>query len=166
MHPAPLPLAARPWDVALAAALLSMAAGGAMFDTLVVFDLPIHPDAESPLGRAAYAYASRADPLLLLRPFWARVCLTASLFVFIPFYVVAAAALLRAWAWIQLPAVIVGSVVFGFTGVLMLGVELFGPPGERTPDPALWLAFNAPYALIPLWLIARMRRPDPFARRF
>jgi hypothetical protein len=163
---APLPLAARPWDGALAVALLIMAVSGAPFDTLMAFDLPMTPDAASPLGRAAWAYASRADPILLAKPFWMRVCLTTSLFVFIPFYVLAAAALLRAWAWIQLPSVIVGSVVCSFTGVLMAGVALFGPPGERSPDPAMWLAINGAYALVPLWLIVRMRRPDPFARRF
>lgn len=166
MNPAPLPLAARPWDGALAAALLSLAIGAALFDSLVVFDLPVSADAANPIGRAAWAYASRADPLLLAKPFWLRVCITTSLFVFVPFYLLAAAALVRAWAWIQLPAVIVGSVVFAFTGVLLAAVELFGPPGERSPDPALWFVSNAAYALVPLWLVARMRRPDPFSRRF
>ncbi|MEV4416690.1 hypothetical protein [Catellatospora sp. NPDC049609] len=43
-------------------------------------------------------------------------------------------------------------------------------PGRRgqwqTPNPVKFLAFNLPYVLLPLLLLVRMRKPEPFARRF
>jgi hypothetical protein len=36
----------------------------------------------------------------------------------------------------------------------------------RTHNPAKFLAFNLPYVVLPLLLLARMRKPMPFTRRF
>ena len=68
--------------------------------------------------------------------------------------------------WIQLYSVIYGSLIVGITGVVVFGVELFGEAQWRTPHPVSFLAINSPYVLIPLLLIIRMRRPEPFARKF
>jgi hypothetical protein len=47
-----------------------------------------------------------------------------------------------------------------------MGVEFFGSAAERTPNPAVFLAFNLPYILVPLLLLIRMRSPLPFLRKF
>jgi hypothetical protein len=75
-------------------------------------------------------------------------------------------ALIRGRNWIQLPAVIYATLISGITGVVVFGVEFFGEPEWRTPNPIGFLAFNLPYVLIPLLLLIRMRKPMPFLRRF
>ena len=75
-------------------------------------------------------------------------------------------ALIRGRNWIQLPAVIYATMIVTLTGVVVFGVEFFGEPEYRTPNPVGFLAFNLPYVLIPLLLLIRMRKPLPFARKF
>ena len=48
----------------------------------------------------------------------------------------------------------------------MFGVEFFGEPEWQTTNPAKFLAFNLPYVLIPIVLLVRMRKSEPFTRRF
>lgn len=48
----------------------------------------------------------------------------------------------------------------------MFGVEFFGEPQHRTLNAAKFLGFNLPYVVLPLLLLARMRRPLPFTRKF
>jgi hypothetical protein len=50
--------------------------------------------------------------------------------------------------------------------VLALGAGNFGEEALRTQNPAKFLAFNLPYLIVPLLLLVRMRKPQPFARRF
>jgi hypothetical protein len=83
-----------------------------------------------------------------------------------PFYVVLVYALLTARNWIQLPSVIYATMIVSLTGIVVFGVEFFGEPQWRTPDPAKFLPFNLPYVLVPLLLLIRMRKPDPFKRTF
>jgi hypothetical protein len=75
-------------------------------------------------------------------------------------------ALLRGWNWIQLPAVIYATAISVITGVIVFGVEFFGEPEFQTQNPLKFLAFNLPYVLIPLLLLVRMRKPQPFTRKF
>lgn len=89
-----------------------------------------------------------------------------SAFVYAPFYLVLVYAIIKGKEWIQLFSVIYGTLIAGITGVVVFGVEFFGEPQWRTPHPWVFLAYNAPYVLIPLLLIIRMRKPLPFARNF
>ena len=68
--------------------------------------------------------------------------------------------------WIHLQAVIYATLIVGLGGILCMGVELFGEPALRTTNEAKYLAFNLPYVIVPLVLLARMRKPLPFQRRF
>ena len=41
-----------------------------------------------------------------------------------------------------------------------------GEPQFQTQNAATFLAFNTPYVLLPILLLARMRMPEPFTRKF
>ena len=111
-------------------------------------------------------YAHDADPLFMHPPVWMRIVTGLSAFVYLAFYLVLVPALLRGWNWIQLPSVIYATMIAGVTGIIVFGVEFFGEPEWRTPDPVKFLAFNLPYVLVPILLLVRMRKPLPFTRRF
>lgn len=67
---------------------------------------------------------------------------------------------------IQLPAVIHAMMISTINGIIVFGVEFFGEPQWQTPNPVKFLSFNLPYVLLPLLLLVRMRKPEPFTRRF
>ncbi|WP_349902755.1 EXPERA domain-containing protein [Parafrigoribacterium humi] len=113
-----------------------------------------------------YWYAHDADPLFMHPPVWMRIVTGLSAFVYMPFYIVLVAALVRGWNWIQLPSVIYATTIAMITGVVVFGVEFFGEPEFQTQNPLKFLAFNLPYVLIPILLLIRMRKPQPFTRRF
>jgi hypothetical protein len=113
-----------------------------------------------------YWYAHDADPLFMHPPAWMRIVTGLSAFVYMPFYIVLVYALITARDWIQLPAVIYATMIVTLTGIVVFGVEFFGEAATRTGNPAKFLAFNLPYVLVPLLLLIRMRRPEPFRRRF
>ena len=130
--------------------------------------LGIEQAADSPniLARWNYAYSSINDPLFMNPPVWMRIVTGLSAFVYAPFYVFLVYALIRGRNWIQLPAVIYATLITGITGVIVFGVEFFGEPPWRTPNPLGFLLYNLPYVVFPLLLLIRMRAPLPFTRRF
>ena len=118
------------------------------------------------LAQWNYAYASVNDPLFMNPPVWMRIVTGLSAFVYAPFYLVLVWCLRKGYNWIQFPSVIYATMIVSLTGVVVFGVEFFGEPQFRTPNPIGFLAFNLPYVLIPLLLLIRMRKPLPFTRRF
>lgn len=135
-------------------------------DAIPTLGIVQSPDSPNILAQWNYAYASVNDPLFLNPPVWMRFVTGLSAFVYAPFYVFLVYALIRGRNWIQLPAVIYATLIVGITGVIVFGVEFFGEPEWRTPNPVGFLAFNLPYVLIPLLLLIRMRKPLPFSRAF
>lgn len=113
-----------------------------------------------------YWYANDTDPLFQNPPAWMRIVTGLSAFVYMPFYIILVLSLWRGWNRIQLPSVIYATMIAGITGIIVFGVEFFGEPEWRTPNPAKFLSFNLPYVLIPLLLLVRMRKPLPFTRKF
>lgn len=142
------------------------------FITCIISDaIPTLGVVESPhssnlLARLNYSYASVNDPLFLHPPIWMRFVTGLSAFVYAPFYLMLVYALLKGKEWIQLYSVIYGTLISGITGVVVFGVEFFGEPQWRTPHPFVFLCYNAPYVIIPILLIVRMRKPLPFQRAF
>jgi len=124
-----------------------------------------HPSSNF-FANSNYWYAHDADPLFMHPPVWMRIVTGLSAFVYMPFYIVLVAALARGWNWIQLPSVIYATTIAMLTGVVVFGVEFFGEPQFQTQNPLKFLAFNLPYVLIPILLLIRMRKPQPFTRRF
>jgi hypothetical protein len=67
---------------------------------------------------------------------------------------------------IQVPAIIYGTAISVITGVIVFGVEFFGELEWRCQNLGKFLPLNAPYVLIPILLIIRMRKELPFIRKF
>ena len=135
-------------------------------DAIPTLGIVESPHSSNILARINYSYASVNDPLFLHPPVWMRFVTGLSAFVYGPFYLLLVYCLIKGKNWIQLFSVIYGSLIVGITGVVVFGVELFGEQQWRTPHPVSFLAINSPYVLIPLLLIIRMRKPQPFERAF
>jgi hypothetical protein len=115
---------------------------------------------------ANYWYAEGCDPLFQNPPVWMRIVTGLSSFVYMPFYIILVISLIKGWNKIQLPSVIYATMIASITGIIVFGVEFFGEPEWRTPNPVKFLSFNLPYVLIPILLLIRMRKPMPFTRKF
>jgi hypothetical protein len=100
------------------------------------------------------------DPVLMARPPWWMVTIWIDALFFGPFYVVAIYAYTTGKEWIRIPSIIYASVLM--TNVLViLGEELFG--AHATPNAPIVLLANAPWLLMPIYIIYRMwRYPKPF----
>ncbi len=108
-------------------------------------------------------YARTYDPLILARPTWWKMTIWIDVLFFGPFYAVAIYAYTRGREWIRIPSIIYGSVMMTVVTII-LGEELAGP--HASPYPAVVLLLNAPWFLIPLFIVIRMwRNPHPFTRQ-
>ncbi len=160
-----LPLRERRGDAVLAAVSAMFALGSFVSDIPVTLGAEVSATAPTALGRAMWQYARDVDPGSALRPAWIAIVIGVAAFVYTPFWAALAWALVKGRNAIQLPAVIVATMC-ATTTALLLSVSLFGEAVYRSPDPVKLLAVNGAYVLVPLVLIARMRRPMPFTRRF
>ena len=161
-----LPLRQRKFDIFFAVVFLLFAVTSGISDLLPTIGVPMSPDSANPLARANYWYALDADPLFMNPPVWMRIVTGLSAFAYGPFYLLLAYALLKGKNWIQVPAIIYATLISGITGIIVFGVEFWGEAAWRSPNPAKFLAFNLPYVVIPLLLLARMRKANPFTRKF
>jgi hypothetical protein len=118
--------------------------------------------ATDPFGRAWRWYAETFDPLLLDRLLSIRVMFGIDAFVFGTFYLVLVYAFVRRRNWIRLPALLYGSAMVYSVLVYNL-MEAFSERAPETNLPMV-LLIGAPYTIIPLLLIHRMWKPDPFGR--
>lgn len=161
-----LPLKDRKIDVFFAVVFLTFAVTSGIADAVPTLGIEMTPDSANPLARANYWYAIDADPLFMHPPTWMRIVTGLSAFVYGPFYLVLAYALLKGKNWIQLPAVIYATMISTITGIIVFGVEFFGEAQWQTQNPVKFLSFNIPYVLLPVLLLVRMRKPMPFERKF
>lgn len=161
-----LPLRERPIDLFFAVLFVVFALTSGISDAVPTLGIEMSPDSPNPLARANYWYAVDADPLFMHPPVWMRIVTGLSTFVYGPFYLVLAWALVKGKNWIQLPAVIYATMIASITGFIVFGVEFFGEPEFRTQNPLKFLSLNTPYVFFPLLLLARMRKPLPFTRKF
>lgn len=161
-----LPLKDRKIDVFFAVVFLTFAVTSGIADAVPTLGIEMTPDSANPLARANYWYAIDADPLFMHPPTWMRIVTGLSAFVYGPFYLVLAYALIKGKNWIQLPAVIYATMISTITGIIVFGVEFFGEAQWQTQNPVKFLSFNIPYVLLPVLLLVRMRKPMPFERKF
>lgn len=163
-----IPLRGRPWDAALVAFFVV----NLLFTTYVVsleqvviddihrFTPPLWPP-ESLLALVHW-WEKSFDPLLIARPAWYRATIWLDVLAFGPFYAAAIFAYVKGKEWIRIPSIIWGTMLF--TNVfIILGDELRGI--HATPSPAIVVAANAPWLIVPILVVARMWiEPHPFTR--
>ena len=125
----------------------------------IVFGVDLRT-ATDPLGRAWRWYAETFDPLLLDRLLSIRVMFGIDAFVFGTCYLVLVYAFVRQRNWIRLPALLFASAMF-YSVVVYVLMEAFSEHAEQTNLPMV-LLIGSPYTLMPLLLVYRMWKPNPF----
>ncbi len=150
-----------PWyDRVLAGWALLFAMTSLVFDRIAALEPgPMEPATTGVKG-AFFWYATTFDPLIAVNPLWLQIMSSISAFVFGPFYLALAYALIRRRAWIRRPALAYAAVML-YSMVVFLGVHTFGEP--RPPSLAIVAAMYAPYVLFPLALLRRMLPAPVFA---
>ncbi len=102
------------------------------------------------------------DPLLMARPVWWKVTILFDAVFFGPFYVCAIYAYLKGKEWIRLPSIVWASMLFTITTIIVFE-EIYGP--YQSPQLPIVLLANAPWILMPIFVVYRMgRAPHPFTR--
>jgi len=106
-------------------------------------------------------YGRRYDPLLMGRPQWWQMTIWIDVVYFGPFYLAAIVSFLRGVDRIRVPALVWSGMMLSNV-IIILGEEWVGP--LATPHRAMVFGANAPWLLLPLAVIWRMRRDRPFTR--
>lgn len=164
--PANLPLRKRPIDIFFICIFSLFIVTCIISDSVEGLGLDQVAGSPNILVQWNYTYSSNFDPLYQSHPLWLRFISGTSAFVYVLFYILLIIALSKGFNWIQLYSVIYATMIISLTGIPIFGVEFFGPVGERTPNPGIFLLYNGPYILVPLLLLIRMRKPLPFTRKF
>lgn len=164
--PVSLPLRQRPIDIFFIVIFSLFIVTCIISDSVEGLGLDQVANSPNILVQWNYTYSSNYDPLYQSHPLWLRFISGTSAFVYVFFYILLIISLAKGWNWIQLPSVIYATMIIALTGIPIMGVEFFGPVGERTPNPVVFLLYNGPYILVPLLLMIRMRKPQPFLRKF
>lgn len=121
------------------------------------FDPPLWPP--PPLVDLIHWYGRTFDPLLMARPAFWRMTIWIDVLFFGPFYVFAIVAFIRGRDWIRTPALVWSGTMLANVLIILME-ERYGQ--WATPRFGVVLALNAPWLLMPLATIWRMRRPYPF----
>ncbi len=161
-----LPLRQRPFDIVFIVVFSLFIVTCIISDSVEGLGLDQVANSSNILVQWNYTYSSNFDPLYQSHPIWLRFISGTSAFVYVIFYIFLVISLIKGWNRIQLPSVIYATMIIALTGIPIFGVEFFGPAGQATPNPAVFLAFNLPYIVFPLLLLIRMRSPWPFHRTF
>jgi hypothetical protein len=161
-----LPLRRRPLDIGFIVVFSIFIVTCIISDSVEGLGLDQVANSPNILVQWNYTYSSNFDPLYQSHPLWLRFISGTSAFVYVGFYVLLIISLVKGFNWIQLYCVIYATMIISLTGIPIFGVEFFGPVGQRTPHPVIFLLYNGPYILFPLLLLIRMRKPLPFTRAF
>ncbi|HOD16875.1 MAG TPA: emopamil-binding family protein [Spirochaetota bacterium] len=148
------------------------------------------PDIGYVMARAVYhLYAVNNDPLLIANPSWMRAMCFISAFLFGPFYMVLVYSFVKGRNWIRPFALVYAGMIIEsmlvilyaeyagdsalFTQMCQGGVKAADElaraglnPDLTVQDTFKFLAYNLPYKLVPLMLAIRMRKENPFNRKF
>jgi hypothetical protein len=172
-----IPLRERPRDWFFVVMFSIFASTSALIDTANTVGRP-NPHSRNPMARLVYDQMAGIDPVLIANPRFVQLTVGfVSAMLFGTFYLVLIYAFVRGREWIRLPAVFYAGMVVMGTG-LYLGVGALGDaplfalacgPGSgfdyKSPSVLQSFAYNLPYPLVGLLLVARMWRPHPFTRR-
>jgi hypothetical protein len=163
------PLRQRPWDLVFIAFFIVNAA----FITYL-FDIE-QLTVSKPLQMSGYPawpphqmvdlvhwYGNHYDPLLMARPAFFRMTIWIDVVAFGPFYLAAIYAFVRGREWIRVPALVWSGVMMANVAIILFE-ERVGV--YATSHFAFVTSVNLPWLLLPLTVIARLRRDHPFAAR-
>lgn len=155
-----MPLRHRPLDAFLVLWFCAFAISSLIYEQFIVFGVDLATTNDI-FGRSWHWYARSFDPIFLDTPLWLRIMCGIDAYVFGPFYLVLIYAFVRSRNWIRIPALLYGAAIVYSTAVYF-GYEFLDPANRAEAN--LWAVFtvNIPYTLIPLLLMWRMRRPEPF----
>ncbi len=163
-----IPLSRRPLDVALVvffAVNLCFTTYVVSLEQIVLAD-PFHftppPWPPERLLALVHWWERSFDPLLLARPAWYRATIWLDVLVFGPFYAFAVYAFVRGRDWIRVPAIVWASMLFTNVFIILFD-ELKGI--HATPAPAVVVAANAAWLVVPVVVVGRLARSEhPFTR--
>lgn len=170
----PIPLRERRRDWFFVAMFALFASTSFLIDPVTLLG---RPDPNSRWFMSRFVYHSGTDSLVLVAPRFVQVTVGTSAVLFGVFYLVLIYAFVRGREWIRLPAVFYAGMVVMGTGVylavgLLGDAPLFhlacGPDSAydyKFVNAAKSLAYNLPYPVAALLLVARMSRGHPFSRR-
>jgi hypothetical protein len=161
-----LPLRKRPVDIVFIVVFSLFIVTCIISDSVEGLGLNQVANSSNILVQWNYTYSSNFDPLYQSHPVWLRFISGTSAFIYVVFYVLLIISLVKGFNRIQLFSVIYATMIISLTGIPIFGAEFFGPVGERTPNPGIFLLYNGAYILFPLLLLIRMRKPLPFIRKF
>ena len=166
-----LPLRERPIDIFFIVMFAIFTVTSGIADLIPTLGIEMAHDSPNFLVRANYNYAYGTDPLFLHTadhpvPVWMRFVTGLSAFVYPIFYVIFIIAAIKGWNRIHVPAVMYATAISVITGIIVFGVEFFGEPEWRVQNVPKFLSLNLPYVLVPILLLIRMRRENPFLRKF
>ncbi|MGB5810071.1 MAG: emopamil-binding family protein [Polyangiales bacterium] len=131
-----------------------------VYEQYIVFGVDLS-SATDVFGRSWYWYAHSFDPIFLDTPLWLRIMCTIDAYVFGIFYLVLIYALVRERNWIRVPALLYGTAIV-YSTVVYFGYEFLDPANRAQANLLMVFLVNIPYTLVPLLLMWRMRRPQPF----
>eukprot|EP01107_Rhizomastix_libera_P012365 TRINITY_DN3083_c0_g1_i1.p1 TRINITY_DN3083_c0_g1~~TRINITY_DN3083_c0_g1_i1.p1 ORF type:complete len:177 (-),score=38.99 TRINITY_DN3083_c0_g1_i1:59-589(-) len=115
------------------------------------FEYPLWPP--KPMVDLIHWYGGRYDPPLMAREPWWRMTIWLDSLIFGPYYVFALYAFIKGKEWIRIPAVFQSGILFANVCII-LHEEMLGP--HKTSHPAMVLALNAPWLLLPIFTTIRM----------
>ena len=163
-----IPLSERRWDLAF----IAFFAINVGFITYVVdleqlviadpshFRYPLWPP--HALVDLVHWWGRNFDPALMAREPWWRATIWLDVLGFGPFYVFAIWAFVKGRQSVRVPAFVWAGVMFANVTIILFE-ELCG--AHRTPRPAVVVAANLPWLLMPWLVVARLSlRAHPFSR--
>ena len=156
-----MPLRSRPFDAFLVFWFCLFAVSSLVYEQFIVFGIDLSRTTDI-FGRSWYWYAASFDPIFLETPLWLRIMCTIDAYVFGPFYLVLIYALVRERNWIRIPALLYGTAIV-YSTVVYFGYEFLDEANRAEADLLAVFIVNVPYTIVPLLLMWRMRRGEPFA---
>ena len=114
-----------------------------------------------PIVDLVHWYGHHYDPLLMARPPFCRATIWIDVVAFGPFYAAAIYAFIRGRDWIRVPALVWAGMMMANV-MIILFEERYGR--VATPHFGMVLAVNLPWLLLPLAIIWRLCRDQPFVR--
>ncbi|MDH3201122.1 MAG: DUF2781 domain-containing protein [Myxococcales bacterium] len=158
-----MPLRHRPFDAFLVFWFCLFAVSSLVYEQFIVFNVDLSATTDV-FGRSWYWYARSIDPIFLDTPLWLRVMCAIDAYLFGPFYLVLIYAFVRGRNWVRVPALLYGAAIV-YSTVVYFGYEFLDETNRANADLLGVFVVNIPYTIVPLLLIWRMLRPEPFGNQ-